>query len=59
MWKSFALERHGEWSQFADECTGLIQEPKNLIAKSTAQMAPFNLDTVPEVGFLLAVAPQT
>lgn len=23
MWKSFALELHGEWSEFADECIGL------------------------------------
>jgi hypothetical protein len=23
IWKSFALELHGEWSEFADECTGL------------------------------------
>jgi hypothetical protein len=24
MWKSFALEPHGEWSEFADECIGLF-----------------------------------
>ena len=23
MWKSFVLELHGEWSEFADECIGL------------------------------------
>jgi len=23
MWKSFVLERHGEWSEFADEFIGL------------------------------------
>ena len=24
MWKSFVLELHGEWSEFADECIGLF-----------------------------------
>jgi hypothetical protein len=30
MWKSFVLELHGEWSEFADECIGLLQafEPR-------------------------------
>ena len=23
MWKTFALKLHGEWSEFADECSGL------------------------------------
>jgi hypothetical protein len=23
MWKSFVLELHGEWFEFADECIGL------------------------------------
>jgi hypothetical protein len=30
MWKSFVLELHGEWSEFADECIGLLSafEPR-------------------------------
>jgi hypothetical protein len=24
MWKSFVLELHGEWSESADECVGLL-----------------------------------
>ena len=24
MWKSFDLELHGEWSEFADECIALL-----------------------------------
>lgn len=24
MWKSFVLELRGEWSEFADECIGLL-----------------------------------
>ena len=24
MWKSFVLELHGEWSEFADECFALF-----------------------------------
>jgi hypothetical protein len=24
MWKSFVLELHGEWSEFADECIALL-----------------------------------
>jgi hypothetical protein len=24
MWKIFGLELHGEWSEFADECIGLL-----------------------------------
>jgi hypothetical protein len=24
MWKSFVLELHGEWPEFADECIGLL-----------------------------------
>jgi len=24
MWKSFVLELHGEWSEFADEWIGLV-----------------------------------
>jgi hypothetical protein len=27
MWKSFALEPHGEWSEFANECIGLLRPP--------------------------------
>ena len=29
MWKSFALELHGEWSEFADECIGLESTAEN------------------------------
>jgi hypothetical protein len=24
MWKSFVLELHGEWSEFAGECIGML-----------------------------------
>ena len=28
MWKSFALEPHGEWSKFANECIGPFSPTK-------------------------------
>jgi hypothetical protein len=31
MWKSFVLEPHGEWSEFADECIGLMATIENVI----------------------------
>jgi hypothetical protein len=31
MWKSFVLELHGEWSEFADECIGLLAETETLV----------------------------
>lgn len=33
MWKSFALELHGEWSEFADECIGMLLPVENRIGK--------------------------
>ena len=36
MWKSFVLELHGEWSEFADECIGLkaTVEPRGTCPES-------------------------
>ena len=33
MWKSLALEPHGEWSEFADECIDLNATIEFRIAK--------------------------
>jgi hypothetical protein len=35
MWKSFVLELHGEWSEFADECIALKSTIE--VDKSTVQ----------------------
>ena len=34
MWKSFVLELHGEWSEFADKCIALIWSDPVNTAKS-------------------------
>ena len=33
MWKSFVLELHGEWSEFADECFALKSTVGNRIGR--------------------------
>jgi hypothetical protein len=33
MWKSFAFEPHGEWSEFADECIDLMATVETLDIK--------------------------
>jgi hypothetical protein len=37
MWKSFVLELHGEWSEFADECIGLSPVASRSCRKVTFQ----------------------
>jgi hypothetical protein len=33
MWRSFVLGPHGEWSEFANECNGLISPFQNAPAR--------------------------
>lgn len=42
MWKSFVLELHGEWSEFADECIALLSSTKKCfrVARYSASPPP-------------------
>ena len=35
MWKSFVLELHGEWSEFADEYIGLLSPAEAYVRRRT------------------------